>query len=338
MPQRSPSWSTQNRFALLRGIQAALPMLATLARPVLSRHSRLLSTAAPSLFRQQCYVNGQWVDAASGRTTDVTNPATGEVIGTVPRMSGAETAGAIEAARVAQVEWAARTGKERHRVLLDWFNLVMANQEELAQILTREQGKPLAEARGEVGYGASFIEWFAEEAKRTYGDVIPGHQRDKRIHVSGGGPPRPAAGPGTCSSPSVAGAEAADRRGGGDYAVELPQRDDHAQGGRSMAWRSIRASGTHVSRYAVLCKAGAALAAGCSMVLKPASPPPRTPAPSLRTPLSPSQPAHGCRGRRACYAMLRYAMPRQASMTPFSALALAALGEQAALLSLPRFC
>ncbi|MES2354283.1 MAG: NADP-dependent succinate-semialdehyde dehydrogenase [Pseudomonadota bacterium] len=135
------------------------------------------------LFRQQAYIAGKWCDAASGKTATVTNPATGEVLGNVPFMGTAETREAIEAARVAQKAWAARTAKERSAVLRRWFELVMQNQEDLARILTAEQGKPLVEARGEIAYGASFIEWFAEEAKRVYGDTIPGHQADKRLIV-----------------------------------------------------------------------------------------------------------------------------------------------------------
>ena len=142
-----------------------------------------MSVLSSPLFKQQCYINGQWKDANSGETIDVTNPATGAVLGTVPKMGAAETAEAIEGARVAQKEWAQRTAKERHAVLIKWFNLMMENQAALGELLTLEQGKPLAEATGEIAYGASFIEWFAEEGKRTYGEIIPGHQRDKRIQV-----------------------------------------------------------------------------------------------------------------------------------------------------------
>jgi succinate-semialdehyde dehydrogenase/glutarate-semialdehyde dehydrogenase len=137
----------------------------------------------PSLFRQQCYVDGQWADADSGKTIPVNNPATGEILGTVPNMGAAETRRAIEAANAAFPAWRAKTAKERAIILRKWFDLMMANQEDLAKILTAEQGKPLAEARGEIAYGASFIEWFAEEGKRIYGDTIPGHQADKRIVV-----------------------------------------------------------------------------------------------------------------------------------------------------------
>jgi succinate-semialdehyde dehydrogenase/glutarate-semialdehyde dehydrogenase len=137
----------------------------------------------PSLFRQQCYIDGKWVDADSGKTIPVTNPATGEILGTIPNMGTAETRRAIEAANAAWPAWRAKTAKERANILRKWFDLMMANQEDLARILTAEQGKPLAEARGEIAYGASFIEWFGEEAKRVYGDTIPGHQADKRIVV-----------------------------------------------------------------------------------------------------------------------------------------------------------
>jgi succinate-semialdehyde dehydrogenase/glutarate-semialdehyde dehydrogenase len=136
------------------------------------------------LFRQQCYINGQWVDADSGKTIEVTNPATGEVIGTVPQMGAAETKRAIDAANAAWPAWRKKTAKERANLLRQWFNLMMAAQEDLAIILTAEQGKPLAEAKGEIAYGASYIEWFAEEAKRIYGDIIPPHQGDKRIVVT----------------------------------------------------------------------------------------------------------------------------------------------------------
>ncbi len=143
-----------------------------------------LSLKDPSLFRQQCYINGQWVDADSGKTIDVTNPATGEVLGTIPNMGAAETRRAIEAANAAWAGWRKKTAKERANVLRKLFNLMMENQEDLAVLMTAEQGKPLAEAKGEIAYAASFIEWFAEEGKRTYGDVIPAHQPDKRIIVT----------------------------------------------------------------------------------------------------------------------------------------------------------
>ena len=136
-----------------------------------------------NLFRQQCYINGQWVDADDASTIDVTNPATGETLGTIPCLGAAETRRAIEAADKAQGAWAAKTAKERAVVLRRWYDLMMEHQEDLAVLMTLEQGKPLAESRGEIAYAASFIEWFAEEAKRLYGDVIPPHQADKRIVV-----------------------------------------------------------------------------------------------------------------------------------------------------------
>lgn len=137
----------------------------------------------PTLLATKAYVAGEWVDADDGTTFEVLNPARGDVICTVPDLGRAETARAIEAARVAMKEWAARTAKERAQVLRKWFELMMANQDDLGAILTAEMGKPLAEAKGEIAYGASFIEWFGEEAKRIYGETIPGHMRDKRIQV-----------------------------------------------------------------------------------------------------------------------------------------------------------
>jgi succinate-semialdehyde dehydrogenase/glutarate-semialdehyde dehydrogenase len=136
-----------------------------------------------SLLRQLCVIDGAWVAADSGATLDVRNPATGELVGTVPRAGRAETRRAIEAAERALPDWRARTGKERAQVLRRWFDLMMAHQEDLARLMTAEQGKPLAESRGEIAYAASFLEWFGEEAKRVYGDTIPGHARDKRILV-----------------------------------------------------------------------------------------------------------------------------------------------------------
>jgi succinate-semialdehyde dehydrogenase/glutarate-semialdehyde dehydrogenase len=135
------------------------------------------------LLRQKCYIDGEWRDAASGQTVDVTNPATQKKLGTVPRMGAAETRAAIGAANAAWPAWARRTAKERAVILRRWHDLMMANQEDLATLMTAEQGKPLAESKGEIAYAASFIEWFAEEGKRLYGDVIPGHQADKRIVV-----------------------------------------------------------------------------------------------------------------------------------------------------------
>ena len=136
-----------------------------------------------SLLRQQCYIDGAWADADNGKTIDVTNPADNDVIGTVPAMGGAETRRAIEAANRAYPAWRAKTAKERSKILRKWFDLMMENQEDLAIIMTAEQGKPLAESRGEIGYGASFVEWFAEEGKRAYGDVIPQPTSDRRIVV-----------------------------------------------------------------------------------------------------------------------------------------------------------
>ncbi|MBQ0750342.1 MAG: NAD-dependent succinate-semialdehyde dehydrogenase [Roseovarius sp.] len=136
----------------------------------------------PSLLCERAYINGEWVDGDNG-TFAVTNPARGDVIAHVADLSRAQVARAIAAAETAQKEWAKWTGKERAVVLRRFFDLMMENQHDLGVILTAEQGKPLAEAKGEVGYGASFIEFFGEEAKRIYGETIPGHQRDKRITV-----------------------------------------------------------------------------------------------------------------------------------------------------------
>ena len=199
-----------------------------------------LNLADPKLFRLQCYVDGKWIDADDGGTLPVTNPATGATIGTVPDMGAAETRRAIEAANAAWPAWRAKTAKERAGILRKWHDLMIANQEDLAILMTTEQGKPLAESRGEIGYAASFIEWFAEEGRRVYGDTIPGHQADKRIVV--------------LKEPI------------GVCAAITP-------------WNFPAAMITR--------KAGAALAAGCTMVVKPAS------------------------------------------ATPFSALALAELGERA---------
>ena len=137
----------------------------------------------PALLATKAYVAGEWIDADSGATFEVTNPARGDVICTVPDLDRAETARAIAAADKARHEWAARTGKERAAVLRKWHDLMVENADDLAAILTAEMGKPLAEAKGEIVYGASFVEWFAEEAKRVYGETIPGHQPDKRITV-----------------------------------------------------------------------------------------------------------------------------------------------------------
>ncbi len=137
----------------------------------------------PSLVRTAAYIDGEWVGADSGKTVSVTNPSSGEEIATIPDMGAEETRRAIDAAEIAQKGWAAKTARDRSVVLKKWYELIMENQDDLGAILTAEMGKPLAEAKGEIAYGASFIEWFAEEGKRIYGDVIPGHQEDKRIIV-----------------------------------------------------------------------------------------------------------------------------------------------------------
>lgn len=133
----------------------------------------MLNLKDPSLLKQQCYINGAWLDADSGQTIAVNNPATGEIVAHVPQMGTAETRRAIEAADKALVIWRAKLAKERAAILRKFFDLMMANQDDLAAILTVEQGKPLTEAKGEIAYGASFLEWFAEEAKRIYGETIP---------------------------------------------------------------------------------------------------------------------------------------------------------------------
>src|SRR5256884_1002909 len=137
----------------------------------------------PKLFREQCYVDGQWVGADSRKTLPVIDPATGQALGRVPALGAAERRRAIQAAERAWPAWRAKTAKERAVILRKWFDLMMASQDDLAQLLTAEQGKPLAEARGEIAYGASFIEWFAEEGKRAYGDTIPSPWTDKRVLV-----------------------------------------------------------------------------------------------------------------------------------------------------------
>ena len=153
------------------------------------------------LLRTRAFIGGKWVDADGGATHAVCNPATRETIGTVPNMGVAEARRAVEAAAQAFPAWAARTAKERAAILRRWYELLMANQEDLATLMTAEQGKPLAESKGEIAYAASFIEWFAEEGKRLYGDVIPAHQADKR-HAR---------------------AAPAGRRRGRHHAVELPR-------------------------------------------------------------------------------------------------------------------
>jgi len=144
----------------------------------------MLQLKDPTLLRQQAYLNGQWCDADDGATLSVTNPATGEVLGTIPKMGAAETARAIAAASAAFPAWRAKTCKERSAVLRKWNDLMLANADDLALIMTAEQGKPLAEAKGEIGYAASFIEWFAEEAKRVSGDTLQSPWADKRLVVT----------------------------------------------------------------------------------------------------------------------------------------------------------
>lgn len=199
-----------------------------------------MKLADSKLFRQQAYIAGHWSDADGGDKISVNNPATNDTLGSVPKMGAAETRRAIEAAATAYPSWRAKTGKERAAILRRWFELMMANQDDLGILMTAEQGKPLAESKGEIAYAASFIEWFGEEAKRIYGDTIPSHAADKRIVV--------------LKEPI------------GVTAAITP-------------WNFPAAMITR--------KAGAALAAGCPMVIKPAS------------------------------------------QTPFSALALAELGERA---------
>ncbi|MDQ2780185.1 MAG: NAD-dependent succinate-semialdehyde dehydrogenase [Pseudomonadota bacterium] len=176
------------------------------------------------LFRQQCFVAGEWVDADNGKTVAVTNPATGETIGTVPVCGTAETLRAIEAADKAQQQWRDVPAKERGAVLRKLNDLMLANVDDLALLMTSEQGKPLAEAKGEIAYAASFIEWFAEEARRTYGDIIPTPASDRRLMAI--------------------------RQPVGTTAAITP-------------WNFPTAMLTR--------KAGPALAAGCSMVVKPAT-------------------------------------------------------------------
>jgi succinate-semialdehyde dehydrogenase/glutarate-semialdehyde dehydrogenase len=137
----------------------------------------------PTLLRELCFIDGDWSAADSGATLDVTNPATLKRLGSIPNMGAAETRRAIAAAAAALPAWRARTAKERAIIMRRWFDLMTENQEDLARLMTAEQGKPLAESKTEILYAASFIEWFGEEAKRLYGDIIPGHQSDKRIMV-----------------------------------------------------------------------------------------------------------------------------------------------------------
>ncbi len=136
-----------------------------------------------SLFRQQCYIDGAWVDADGGETINVNNPATGDILGAVPKMGADETRRAIEAANAAWPAWRARTAKQRGDIIRRWYELMLENQDDLGMLMTLEQGKPLPEAKGEIAYAASFLEWFAEEGRRAYGDVIPPHMADRRVVV-----------------------------------------------------------------------------------------------------------------------------------------------------------
>jgi len=184
----------------------------------------MLNLKDAALFRQQCYIDGQWLNANQGETLSIRNPATGEALGTVPKMLAAETARAIAAANAAWPVWRAKTAAERGKLLRRWYELMLTNQDDLALLMTSEQGKPLAEAKGEIGYAASYLEWFAEEGKRAYGEIIPANGTDRRLLVM--------------------------REPVGVCAAITP-------------WNFPSAMITR--------KAGAALAAGCTMVLKPAS-------------------------------------------------------------------
>ena len=138
----------------------------------------------PSLLKTQCLIDGQWLAADAGATIDVNNPATGELLVSVPKMGKAETLRSIAAAERAFVLWKNKTAEQRASILYKWFELLMQNQEDLAQIMTAEQGKPLTESRGEIAYAASYVQWFAEEAKRIYGSTIPSPWADKKILVT----------------------------------------------------------------------------------------------------------------------------------------------------------
>ena len=183
----------------------------------------------PTLFRQQAFIDGRWRDASSGETLGVTNPANGQQLGRVPKMGAEETREAIDAAARALPAWRALTARERATILRRWFDLMMEHQDDLARLMTLEQGKPLAEAKGEIGYAASFIEWFAEQGKRANGEIIPSPGADKRLMVI--------------------------RQGVGVCAAITP-------------WNFPAAMITR--------KAGPALAAGCTMVIKPANETPFT--------------------------------------------------------------
>lgn len=180
--------------------------------------------AYTDFLKQQCYIDGAWVDADGGGTIEVTDPGSGAVLGTVPKMGADETNRAIDAAEAALPAWRAKTAGERARLLRKLFDLMMQHQDDLGELLSREQGKPLAEGKGEIAYGASYIEWFAEEGKRAYGDVIPGHAADRRIVVL--------------------------KQGVGVVAAITPWNFPNAMIAR---------------------KLGPALAAGCTIVIKPAS-------------------------------------------------------------------
>ncbi|MDX1491843.1 MAG: aldehyde dehydrogenase family protein, partial [Pseudohongiellaceae bacterium] len=182
-----------------------------------------------SLLRHQCLIAGEWQNAKDGKYLDVNNPATGEMLGRVPSLGRQETSEAIDAAYAALPQWRERTAKDRAVILRRWFDLMMEHQEDLAAIMSAEQGKPIAEAKGEIAYAASFVEWFAEEGKRAYGDTIPTHQNDRRLVTI--------------------------KQGVGVTAAITP-------------WNFPAAMATR--------KAAPALAAGCTMVLKPASQTPFT--------------------------------------------------------------
>lgn len=188
------------------------------------KNANSLNLSNPGLFRSQAYINGEWVGADDGTEFEVTNPADGALLTSVPNQGVAETRRAIEAANAAWPAWRGKTAKERAAILRRWFDLMLANKDDLAKLMTAEQGKPLAESAGEVVYGASFIEWFAEEGKRIYGDVIPTHMSDRRIIVT-----KQSVGVVACITP----------------------------------WNFPNAMITR--------KAGPALAAGCPIVIKPAS-------------------------------------------------------------------
>src|SRR5271170_3761926 len=154
--------------------------MATIVNPIAAAGVKLKD---PLLLRESCFIDGGWASADNGGSIEVRNPATAATLGTIPNMGAAECRRAIAAAAAALPAWGARTAKDRALILRRWFDLVLQHQEDLAVLMTAEQGKPLAEAKGEIAYAAAFIEWFAEEGKRLYGDVIPGHQSDKRLLV-----------------------------------------------------------------------------------------------------------------------------------------------------------